>query len=167
MNAKFWSHFQSREDLMIYKENSILMLALELRFEIEDIPTVASEAITGKSNDKGLDLVYIDTNSRIAVIAQGYLAENIEKQQAPANKASSLNTAVAWILSRDLSDIPTELQPVARSLRTALEAGQITTLEFWYVHNLPQSKNVAEELRSVEHTAQNALMEERFRVSMI
>ncbi|MCF8009857.1 MAG: AIPR family protein [Clostridiales bacterium] len=107
--------------------------------------------MTDGNNDKKCDLVYVDSEKGVAIVAQGYFTEK-EKKSAPANKASDLNTAAAWLLSRNSDELPENLTPAAVELREALRQGDIRTLEFWYVHNLPESSNVRNELASVEET---------------
>ncbi|RNB62029.1 hypothetical protein EDM57_00280 [Brevibacillus gelatini] len=152
----FFSSFMSREDLIPYGDNALLLYALELKWHIEDIATVATQALTDGSDDKKCDLIYVDRINKIAVVAQGYYTEK-EKQSAPANKASDLNTAVAWVLSMDVERLPERIKAAAIELRQALTDDEIEAIEFWYVHNLPHSQNVREELDAVEHTAMNAL----------
>jgi AIPR protein len=148
---------QNREDLKQYKCNSLLLFALEMRFGVEDIHTVAADALTDGHDDKKCDLVYVNIDEGSAVIAQGYSSADPSKKEAPANKASDLNTASAWLLSRELTDLPERIRPAATQLRNALKSGQIKAIQFWYVHNLPESKNVSNELRTVQSSASNSL----------
>ena len=152
----FLPAFEARTDLSVYGDNALLLFALALRQEIDDIKAVADRALTDHPEDKKCDLAYVDTDSGIAVIAQGYFAK-VLKQSAKTQKAQDLNTAVSWLLNRSLSDLPEKLRPVATELRSALGEGKISRLEVWYVHNLPESVNVQDELASVAETAKNAL----------
>jgi hypothetical protein len=79
------------------------------------------------------------------------------KAEAPANKASDLNTALTWLLSTDLDHLPEALKGRADELRAAIHAGEIKQIFIWYVHNLPCAPNVQRELRAVENTARAAL----------
>jgi hypothetical protein len=148
---------QTREDLKQYGNNSLLLFALEMQFEIEDIHTVAADALTDGYDDKKCDLVYVDIDQGSAVIAQAYFSSDPSKKEAPAHKASDLNTAVGWLLSRELSDLPERIKPAATQLRDALQNGQIKTIQFWYVHNLPESQNVKNELETVKGNAYSSL----------
>lgn len=150
---------QSRTDLGKYGDNALLLFTLQLRFEIEDIDAVATNSLTDSPNDKKCDLVYVDKESQIAVIAQGYLCKkNVLPDEAPANKASDLNTAVAWLLSTPIDDLPTQLlRSAASELREALQNNELNSIEFWYSHNLPESANVRNELDAVTRNAQNTL----------
>ena len=148
--------FKARDDLDIYGDNALLLFALEMRFEVEDIHSVAEQALTDGVDDKKCDLVYVDRDNSYALVAQGYYSRGT-RSSAPANKASDLNTAVSWLLTMDLHELPETIRSAARELRDAIESGDINILEFWYNHNLPESTNVENELKAVERTAQNAI----------
>lgn len=137
-------------------DDAIGLFALRLRFRLEDVQSVAAEAMTGGGDDKKCDLLYVDKELQVAVIAQCYVSTKA-KPSAPANKASDLNTAIGWIVSRDISALPEALRGRADEFRSAVEAGEIKQIYIWYVHNLPASKNVADELKTVENTARAAL----------
>lgn len=149
--------FKARNDLQVYKDNALLLFTLELRFDIDDIHAIAEDSLTDGYDDKKCDLVYVNRDSKYAIVAQGYFANNPNKKSAPSNKASDLNTAVSWLLSEDLDELPETIKSASRELRDALTSGEIDTLEFWYSHNLPESDNVAKELAVVEKTARNIL----------
>lgn len=148
--------FNGRNDLKQYGDNALGLFSLALRFGVDDLITVAANSITDGGDDKKCDIIYIDKDEQIVVIAQCYLASKL-KASAPANKASDLNTAIGWLLQRPISELPLKLQPSARELRTCINDGSITEIHIWYVHNLPESKNVKEELLTVEHTADSML----------
>lgn len=105
---------------------------------------------------KKCDILYVDKERQAAVIAQCYISTK-PRPAAPANKASDLNTALTWLLSSDLDRLPDALKGRADELRSAINAGEIRQFYIWYVHNLPGSKNVQDELRAVENTARAAL----------
>ncbi len=159
MEATHLVALNSRTDLTKYGDNALLLFTLQLRFEIEDIDAVATNSLTDSSNDKKCDLVYVDKESQVAVIAQGYSCRKASlPDEAPANKASDLNTAVTWLLSTPISDLPTQiLRSAASELREALENNELNSIEFWYSHNLPESANVRNELNAVTRNAQNAV----------
>jgi hypothetical protein len=138
-------------------DDAIGLLALQLKFRLEDIKTVAAESITGGGNDKKCDILYVDKELQVAVIAQCYQAKKMNAS-APANKASDLNTAVAWLLTRHLDDLPDNLKGRADEFRSAITNGDIKQIYIWYVHNLPSSKNVADELKTVENSVRTALV---------
>lgn len=154
---------KTREDLVDYGSNAIALFALELRFGLDDIRTVADEALTDDKKDHKCDLLYVDRESGIAVIAQAYSATDPNKTNPPTNKAADLNTALSWILDGSVpSDLLGEkLKSAATDLRTALEAGEISVLEVWYIHNLTENSSVNDELRQVEQSAA-ALLTQHF-----
>ncbi len=137
-------------------DDSIGVFAINLRFNLDDIQTIASEAITGGGDDKKCDVLYVDKERQVAVIAQCYLSQK-SKPAAPANKASDLNTAITWLLSTDINKLPDALKGRAEELRSAIEDGEVKQFYIWFVHNLPGSKNVLAELHAVEGTARAAL----------
>ncbi len=53
--------------------------------------------------------------------------------------------------------LPDALKGRADELRSAIASGDIKQIHIWYVHNLPELRNVANELRTVEHAARAAL----------
>ena len=137
-------------------DDAIGVFAINLRFNLDDIQTIAAESITGGGDDKKCDVLYVDKERQIAIIAQCYISKRT-RQAAPANKASDLNTALTWLLSTDLDQLPESLKGRADELRAAINAGEIKQFYIWYVHNLPSSTNVDDELRAVENTARVAL----------
>src|SRR5262245_62140725 len=92
----------ARKDLTPYGGHALLLFALELRFGVEDLDTVASTSLTDGPDDKKCDLVYVDVDAGVAVVAQSYTAADPSKAEARAAKASDLNTAAAWLLTRPL-----------------------------------------------------------------
>lgn len=159
--SPFKAALDARTDLTPYGSNALLLFALELRFGLEDLQTVASTSLTDGPDDKKCDLVYVDVEAGVAVVAQSYVSADTTKVEAKSQKAADLNTAAAWLLTRPIDELPERLRAAATELRSALEAGSISSLQFWYVHNLPGSQNVRDELRTVELTARAAL-DQRF-----
>ena len=151
---------RARGDLDVYGDNKRLLFAVQMAFAIEDIQSVAEQALTDGQNDKKCDLVYVDSSTSRAVIAQAYEAA-VPKRVAKANKASDLNTAVTWMLGQELDELPPSIAAAAKELHAALEADEITSLELWYVHNSPESEIVAEELKAAAKTARR-LLNDRF-----
>jgi hypothetical protein len=152
-----WSKaLAARDDLDQYGDNAVGLFALALRFSVDDIHSVAAESVTDGSDDKKCDLIYIDKEEGVAVVAQCYSSQK-PKLSAPANKASHLNTAVAWLLQRPIKELPQRIRAAAKELREAIKAGEVKRFEIWYVHNLPESNNVRDELATVEHTANTVI----------
>lgn len=144
----------SRIDLISkYGENARLLFALQTRFQIEDIDTIATEYLTDGPDDKKCDLVYVNRDDQYAVIAQGYESDTACKEAAPSNKASDLNTAISWLLSTPYSKLPERLQSAAEQLRDAVKSNEISNLYIWYVNNCNESLNVNKELDTVKNSA--------------
>jgi len=102
------------------------------------------DSLTDGPNDKKLDLLHLDNDNRRIIFAQGYFSK--KSGEAPANKASDLNTAAAWLLSGDVAKLPSALADSIRSCRSSLDSGEIDEIELLYVHNLIESKAVQHEL---------------------
>ncbi len=154
----FYSNYSERRDLDRYGDNSLLLYCLQLRFGIEDIDEVAADSLVDGSDDKKTDLVYIDPENGEAIIAQGFLSRT-DRTEAPANKASDLNTAVAWLLTRGIDDLPERIKSASRELRQKINDGEINRITLWYSHNLPESENVKQELKSAENTLSSVVKE--------
>jgi hypothetical protein len=104
-------------------DDAIGVFAINLKFNLDDIQTIASEAITGGGDDKKCDVLYVDKEREIAVIAQCYISQKT-RDAAPANKASNLNTALTWLLLTDLDNLPDALKGRADELRSAIRRDQ-------------------------------------------
>lgn len=148
--------FDAREGLGSDSGNALAVFAIGLRYPVEDLVSAAAQSITDGSDDKKCDVVFIDAEEGYAVVAQAYYSDR-ERTEAPANKAADLNTAASWLLQRPLEELPERIRSHADGLRDAIRSGEVTTLRFWYVHNLPESQNVGNELRTVEATATAAV----------
>ena len=150
----------ARTDLVQFGDNAIGLFALELSFKVDDILSVASDSITDGNDDKKCDIIYLDKEAQIAVVAQCYFCKT-NKPSAPANKASDLNTAVAWLLQQDIKVLPAKIKSAAQDLRESIRNGSITKVEAWYIHNLAESANVKSELATVEATM-NSIVTSRY-----
>ena len=157
----YWADYQSCTDLIsTYTVNSLLLYALQLRFEISDITSVASESLTDCSNDKKCDLIYVDQNMGVAVVAQAYLKQNPKATDlALGNKASDLNTAAAWVFAQTPDEVPEEIREQVQLLQSSIENHSIRTVYFWYVHNLNEHNNpqIKAELLTMQTNARAAL----------
>ena len=155
------SDFNARTDLTdSYGNNSLLLYALQLKFEIPDIVSVASDALTDGGDDKKCDLIYVDQDAGVAVVAQGYMKQTpLATDLAPGNKASDLNTASAWVFSQNPDDVPERIREQVRLLQSSIENNSISTVYFWYVHNLNETNNpqIKEELTVMQSSARAAV----------
>jgi hypothetical protein len=79
------------------------------------------------------------------------LPASTPREAAPPNKASDLNADVSWVLQRSLKDLPDKIRSASEELRLAISTGQITSLSLWYINNCKESKNVADELKTLFH----------------
>lgn len=154
MTLSYQTALNARTDLAKYNHNAQLLFALQLRFQIDDIHGVATNALIddGQVDDKKCDLIYVDRDAGYIIVAQGYVSQNPTKPSAKANKAADLNTGASWLFSRPIEELPECLQIAAKETRSALVENKIRFIQFWYVHNLSESINVSEELKTVENT---------------
>jgi AIPR protein len=152
----FWPAYVNNNDFKNFGNNGLLLFALKLKFNIEDIVSAGIDSITDGPDDKKADLVYLDTELGFAVIIQGYFASQ-DKAEDPSNKASDLNTALTWLLNKPIDQAPERLKTHAEALRRAFKDNEIKNLHIWYVHNLVESDNIKRELDAVELTAFNAI----------
>ncbi|MDQ1121931.1 AIPR family protein [Microbacterium trichothecenolyticum] len=136
--------------------DGIGLFAIDQRFGVEDVRTAAVESITGGGDDKKLDVIFLDVSRGLLVIAQCFDSPK-PKQAAPANKASDLNSAVAWLLNSSIDSVPEEIRGRVAEVRDALEADMIRDFHLWYVHNAPESKNASVEVLNAERTAAKLL----------
>lgn len=151
--ASGYAAFESRDDLQAYGDNALLLFVAQMRLGFDDVDTFASNSLTDGSNDKKCDLVAVSADKQRIVLAQGYMTPKMPPGQAPANKASDLNTGVSWLLDGPLPGLPDTLRGAAEEVREALAGGEIGELQLWYVHNCQESKNVADELAQASKTA--------------
>ena len=131
-----------------YGKNALPLFAVGLYLGIEDLETFATECLTDSPNDKKADIIYINEAEGIACISQGTTAADWGKPEAPANKASDLNTAAAWLLQQPIEEIPETICGQAKLLRDGVIQGTITKLIFAYAHNAYESRNVERELQA-------------------
>ena len=134
-----------------YGDNALPLFATALHLDIEDLASFATESLTDHPSDKKADLIYINEADGVVCVAQGYTAKNWGKPSAPANKASDLNTAAAWLLRTPIDKVPLQVRTQAKLLRDGLQKKTITKVIFAYAHNAFDSKNVENELHTVRH----------------
>jgi hypothetical protein len=157
MAEPWYEAYTARFSDSSFGSDAIGLFALGLVYGIEDLDSLGAEIITGGGNDKKCDLVYLDVEESRAIIAQCYLASNDSKPAAPSNKAADLGTAIGWLLNRQIDQVPDSIRGSAAELRDAIKNRKIDEIGIWYVHNLPESKNVNDELKTVEESALNAV----------
>ena len=156
-----WSHaYQEREDLAAFESAGLALFAMALKFGYDDLQTIGADAVVDGPDDRSCDVVYIDRDQRIAVVAQSYRANTI-KQSANAGKAASLRQAISYLIEVDIDSVPDRIRPSAAALRSAFQDGEIEQIYVWFVHNCPGSDNVRNEMSTVEQTA-HAIISKQF-----
>jgi hypothetical protein len=125
--------------------NAHLAWVMSLYMDHPSPLTLGSESITDGGDDKKIDFIRLDYDLRKIVFAQGYYT-NRTVDSAPANKASDLNTAAAWLISGNTNQVPCNLKSIIEECRTAITENEIDQIELLYVHNLPESVTVSKEL---------------------
>ena len=148
--------YELRDDLQQYGSNGLLLFTAQLKLGFDDVDSFAANALTDGSNDKKCDLVALSQDRQRLIVAQGYFS-NTDKTEAPASKASDLNTGVSWLLSGPIDTLPQALRSAAQEARAALVNGDVREMQIWYVHNLPESVNVATELNQAAQTADSII----------
>lgn len=157
----FLKDFNGRKHLEeVYGDNALMLYALQLRFDIEDIDAVAAEALTDGADDKKCDLIFVDRELGIAVVAQAYNKQNPKiTDLAKENKASDLNTAAAWVFSNESDKVPNAIKDAVIDLQEAIKEQTVSTVYFWYVHNLDENNNpkIETEMRMLQAQVQAAV----------
>ena len=85
--------YESLEELSEYGDNALGLFALWLKFGLDDLVSIGVDAVTDGSDDKKLDIVFINSEEEYAVIGQCYFTQK-DNICAPSNKASELNTGL-------------------------------------------------------------------------
>lgn len=147
----FIAPLQADQALAGYGDNALPLFAVALHLDIEDVANFATESLTDHPSDKKADIIYINEADGVVCVAQGYTSKNWGKQGAPANKASDLNTAAAWLLRAPIDEVPPQLRTQSQLLRDGLKKKTLTKVIFAYAHNAMESQNVEKELKTVRH----------------
>ncbi|MDD3014714.1 MAG: AIPR family protein [Candidatus Gastranaerophilales bacterium] len=133
-----------------------LVWVMGLYLDYSELNELADESLTDDTNDKKIDFIRIDYDNKKIVFVQGYFSER-KIDAAPSNKASDLNTAAAWLISGSIDDIPSPLKEIIKNAREVIANCEIEQIELLYLHNLPESVNVAKELKTVKDHLENVL----------
>jgi hypothetical protein len=146
----------SRTDLERYRDNKRLLFAVQLWLDVDDIHGLAAEALTDGGDDKASDLIYIDRDAGIILLAQGTEYRSL-RSAARIDKVISLHQAIVWVISHDIEDMPEGLRPAVAGVRAALADNVIREIWVWFVHNAPESHNVAHELKAIQSNVDAAV----------
>lgn len=144
---EYLDSFRSDVELIAqYGENSAFIVwSMGLYLNTSDLNQLATDCLTDCPGDKKIDFLKIDTEENILYVAQGYYT-SVEKEVALANKASDLNTAVAWLTDGDINAFPEGLKEQIQDARDAINDGSISQVKLIYLHNCGESKQVQDEL---------------------
>lgn len=138
--------------------NAYLCWVMALYLDRNDVIGLATDDLTDGKNDKKIDFVDLDIGNGKITLAQGYYSMK-DRDEAPANKASDMNAAIAWLLSGNISEVPDYMREIIIECREAINNNEIAIIDAVYVHNLPESKNCKNELKTIE-THQSRLFEQ-------
>ncbi|MDH5782586.1 MAG: AIPR family protein [Candidatus Bathyarchaeota archaeon] len=140
-----------------YGDKGLMLYALALKHDVDDVDSLAASSLTDNVDDKGIDILHFLPEQKTAIIVQGYMAEDETKPAAKSSKASDFNSAISWALSQTLDKVPEAIRVQVSDLRSSIKDDEINHIEFWYVHNLDESENVKKELDIVKATAKSLL----------
>jgi hypothetical protein len=144
-----------------FGENRLGVLLLAQLTASDDPDHIAAESLVGGGNDRKIDSFLINLEKKAAYIGQLYLANNWGKAEAPASKASDLNTAAAWLFSAaKAKELSKSVADRSLELNKLMAAGEVTTLNVFYCHNCEESQNVADELETVRESVGQRLTAE-------
>lgn len=122
--------------------NAHLIWSMGLILDESDFEKLAIDGLTDGGNDKKIDFIYV--NNTTLIIAQGYYSLNHNtKIVAPANKASDLNTALAWIISGQGMSPNQKLRKKIEEVRKLIDSKEIDSIEllmYTIVQNLKMSE---------------------------
>lgn len=136
--------------------NAYLIWVMGLYLDFSNLNELGEECLTDQSDDKKIDFLRIDEERQKIYVVQGYYSGK-EKDNAPANKASDMNTAAAWLTTGDIDKLPLRLKDIVKTAREAIAGGEITNLELIYAHNCSESVPVEQELKTAKEYFQKAM----------
>lgn len=154
---KFYTAYKQRKELQQYGANALTLFAIQLLYDIDDIISIATDAIVDGPDDGGIDFIHIDREQKLVIIAQTYENEKQTKEAAPLTKAKYLSSGLSILIKNPIEEVPERLQPSARQLREALKNKEIQRFHILYIHNLPGSVNAEKELKTAELLAKSLL----------
>ena len=137
---------------------AFLVWVMGLYLDYSDLDELADMSLTDQCDDKKIDFLHIDDERQKIYIVQGYYTKK-EKEGAPANKASDLNTAAAWLTTGKIKNLPIRLKEIVVEAREKIKSGDITSIELIYVHNCGESVAVQNEMRTAKAYFQRAMGE--------
>lgn len=127
--------------------NAHLIWTMGLYLDESDLTKLAVDGLTDGAGDKKIDFIF-QSDAKLYIVQGYYSVRGGLKIEAPSNKASDLNTALAWIFVGDESKVPDKLREKIIEVRKLLESGDIEEVELLYIHNCSESPNVKKELET-------------------
>lgn len=155
-DSQFMNALSNRNDLDIFAENKVSIFALELFFGLDDVLNTLSSAVTGGTDDAKTDVLFVNREQASIVIIQAYEAQTF-KPSAKGNKGADLSYAVNVLLTTNEEDIPKGIRPHVLDAREALKAGEINMIHVWYLHNLPESDQIKQQMSPIIEPAKALL----------
>ncbi len=151
-----------KDHLKKFNNNSLLVFFLGVLLKTNDYEEIFSSYIIDhndtKVDDKGLDFFIYDSRTEAVHLGQSYLAQNWTRDSAPSKKATDLNGTLSWLIDADLESISSDtIKYKAIQLRELIEKEKINSINCYYVHNLPNSKNVQKELDTLKANLESKL----------
>lgn len=162
---KYLENFCRQKELIerFTEDGAYLSWVMGIFLDRDDVDVLASDCLTDSKNDKKIDFINVDEGIGKITIAQGYYSTK-ERDVAPSNKAADLNTALAWLTSGDLDDIPKNLREYIKLCRELINNDEISSIDILYVHNLPESDNCRKELETAANHLKDLLLDEDIEV---
>lgn len=155
--SQFLTALSNRPDLQTFNENKVSIFALELFFGLEDVLNTLSSAITGGADDAKTDILFVNREQASIVLIQAYEAQTF-KPSAKGNKGADLSYALGVLLTAPESDIPAGIKPHVLDARSALKSGEINMIHVWYLHNLPESQQIKQQMQPIIEPARSQLL---------
>ncbi|MCE7580974.1 AIPR family protein [Vibrio fluvialis] len=155
-DSQFMNALKNRADLAVFAENKVSIYALELFFGLDDVLNTLSSAITGGADDAKTDVLYVNREQGSIVLIQAYEAQTFKKS-AKGNKGADLSYAISVLLETNEGDIPEGIRPHVMDARAALESGEINMIHVWYLHNLPESQQIKQQMAPILAPAKKLL----------
>jgi len=122
------------------------LFAIESKFKVDDMASRAYDDVVDGADDSGIDIVHINEDINIVVIAQTYNSNNAGRSDAKSNKVALMAQGLTRLLNEPIERIPIALKSSAESLRKLICSDKIDSIFIWYVHNALGSANVKKEL---------------------
>ena len=162
----YLDYFKNEKKIIdeIGENKAYIVWVMSLYLDDSNLEELIEDNLTDVVNDKKIDFIRLDLEKRKLIFAQGYYTKS-HKDGAPANKASDLNTAAAWLTTGELKKMPAILQDTIRSSRDAINNAEIDSIELLYVHNCGESVPVETELKTAKDYLVKALGSKAISVS--